>query len=257
MKWRSIMTSDRLSFLVLGVGDAFSSRHYSSSIVLEYEGQWLLLDCPHPIRKIMHEAGQVAGIDLDVDRLSSTLVTHLHADHCSGLEGLGYYNLFVLGRRARIAMHPDVEARLWPGNLSAGMEQVIDQGTGTTRAMGLEDYFEVTRLSTGEPTTIGPFSIECRKTVHHIPTTAFRIRAGTSSLGYSSDTTYDQGLIDWLAETDLFVHETNFGVHTPYERLAALPTDVRARMRLIHYPDCFDAETSRIKPLRQGERIVL
>jgi hypothetical protein len=41
-------------------------------------------------------------------------------------------------------------------------------------------------------------------------------------------------------------------VHTPYARLAALPAALRAKMRLIHYPDEFDVETSAIEPLRQG-----
>ena len=42
------------------------------------------------------------------------------------------------------------------------------------------------------------------------------------------------------------------GVHTPYEKLAALPAELRARMRLTHCPDDFDAASSVIEPLRQG-----
>lgn len=42
------------------------------------------------------------------------------------------------------------------------------------------------------------------------------------------------------------------GVHTPYEKLAALPEPVRAKMRLTHYPDDFDVESSVIEPLQQG-----
>ena len=64
----------------------------------------------------------------------------------------------------------------------------------------------------------------------------------------------DEGLIDWLSEADLVVHETNHGVHTPYEKLAALPAELRARMRLIHYPDDFDTSASVIEPLAQGRR---
>lgn len=43
-------------------------------------------------------------------------------------------------------------------------------------------------------------------------------------------------------------------MHTPYEKLAALPAELRARMRLIHYPDDFDTSASVIEPLAQGRR---
>ncbi|MFW5740559.1 MAG: hypothetical protein ACOC1F_09355 [Myxococcota bacterium] len=59
-------------------------------------------------------------------------------------------------------------------------------------------------------------------------------------------------MIAWLAEADLFVHETNYAIHTPYEQLAALPAELRARIRLIHYPDAFDTRSAAIEPLRQG-----
>ncbi len=149
-----------LSFLTLGVGDAFSALRYSSCLAVEAEGQVLLIDCPHPIRKMMREASESSGVPLDADRVAGVALTHLHADHSSGLEGLGY----------------------------------------------------------------------------------------------SPDTAFDEGLIAWLAEADLVVHETNYGVHTPYAKLAALPAELRARMRLIHYPDDFDTGTSVIEPLAQGRR---
>jgi hypothetical protein len=41
-------------------------------------------------------------------------------------------------------------------------------------------------------------------------------------------------------------------LHTPYEKLAALPAWLRAKMRLTHLPDDFDADASAIEPLRQG-----
>ena len=77
-------------------------------------------------------------------------------------------------------------------------------------------------------------------------------RANGRTLGHSSDTSFDPVLIDWLAKGDLVIHETNYGVHTPYARLAELPEGTRHKMRLFHYPDHFDHEASVIEPLRQG-----
>src|SRR5512141_155664 len=92
-----------LELLPIGVGDAFSVKHFSTSLALRAEGHWLLVDCPHPLRKMLREASIVAGLTLDVADLDAVVVTHLHADHASGLEGYGFYSRFVLGRRARIA----------------------------------------------------------------------------------------------------------------------------------------------------------
>jgi ribonuclease BN (tRNA processing enzyme) len=243
-----------LSFIPLGVGDAFSALRYSSCLALEAEGQVLLLDCPHPIRKMMREASLSAGVELDADRVSGLVLTHLHADHSSGVEGLGYFSFFVLKRKLRLLAHPEVKRRLWEGHLAAGMEDLIRKPGGEPQRHEFDDYFEPLSLSTESAVSFGPFSIECRRTYHHVPTTALRIRAGGRCLGYSADTAYDEGLISWLAEADLVVHETNYGVHTPYEKLAALPAELRAKMRLIHYPDDFDLEASNIEPLAQGRR---
>lgn len=242
------------TFVPLGVGDAFSARWYSSCLLLEHEDRRILVDCPHPIRKMLREGTEPLGRPLDLDAIEAVALTHLHADHVSGLEGYGYYSFFVLRRKARVLAHPSVSARLWEGCLAAGMEHLGEPGTREARATTFEDFFDLVRADETAPVRLGPFEIECRRTRHHVPTTAFRIRAGGRTLGYSADTAFDPSLIEWLAEADLVVHETNYGIHTPYASLAALPAELRAKMRLIHYPDDFDLAASRIEPLAQGRR---
>jgi ribonuclease BN (tRNA processing enzyme) len=236
----------------LGVGDAFSALHYSSCVIVEHQGVRLLIDCPHPIRKILREASDRSGTPVDVGDVSAVLLTHLHADHASGLEGFAYFSRFVLGRRAVLYAHPSVSERMWSGHLAAGMEHLMDAHSGATHVMAAGDYLDVRPLAFEAATAVGPFQVECRQTIHHIPTTAFRISAGGRTLGYSADTSFDESLIAWLSAADLIVHETNYGVHTPYDKLAALPAELRRRMRLIHYPDQFDLAGSVIEPLHEG-----
>ncbi len=243
-----------LSFVPLGVGDAFSASYYSSCLAVHADGVWVLIDCPHPIRKMMREAAASASVSLDVENVHAVLLTHLHADHASGIEGLAYYTFFRLRRRARVAAHPDVADQLWSGHLAGSMGQPRLMPGRPVERKSLDDYIELSHLSDESAVQIGPFSIECRKTIHPIPTTAFRIRANGRTLGYSSDTSYDPSLIWWLAEADLVVHETNVGIHTPYEQLAELPEQLRRKMRLIHFPDDFDAGASAIEVLEQGRR---
>ena len=236
-----------LSFIPLGVGDAFSAVHWSTCFAVQHDDARLLIDCPHPIRRVLRESA-----NLDVGDFDAVLVTHLHADHASGLEGFGYFTHFALRRRAVLYAHGDVLARLWDGHLAAGMERLIDAHAHQPRDLHLHDYFDVRPLQ--PTTTIGPFTIEHRLTIHHVPTTALRITAGGATLGYSADTAYDPTLIDWLSSADVIVHETNYGAHTPYAKLAALPAALRAKMRLVHYPDEFDVEGSVIECLREGRR---
>ncbi len=245
-----------LELLPLGVGDAFSAVHYSSSYALRADGRWLLVDCPHPIRKMMREASVRSSVALDVGDLEAIVITHLHADHVSGVEALGFFSHFVLGRRARIAAHPQVAGRLWDGHLAAGMER-LGAPDGTSTEKTFEDYFERLTLDDTRPVQVGPFQVECRRTQHTVPTTALRVRAAGRAVGFSADTAFDADLIAWLGAADLVVHETGLGIHTPLERLAALPEETRSRVRLGHFPDALDPSASPLEPLEEGRLYVV
>ena len=158
-------------------------------------------------------------------------------------------------------MYPEVSARLWDGLLAGGMgETRPSSGTPPVRKT-LDDYFDLIPLKTDAAVNLGPFAIECRPTIHAIPTTAFRIAVGGRTLAFSADTAFDPTLIDWLASADLIVHEASDDdestVHTPYTQLAQLPASLQQRMRLIHYSDAFDLAASVIEPLQQGRCYLL
>jgi ribonuclease BN (tRNA processing enzyme) len=228
-----------LSLVPLGVGDAFSELHYSTSLALVAgDGTWLLIDCPHPIRKILREASQASGVELPLSKLTAVALTHLHADHGSGLEGLGYYFKYVL------------ESPRPPTILS--MPHVLE----SLRQRPESEVFNL--LPVVAPTEAGPFIVEARRVVHgELPACAFRVRAGGRTLGHSGDTVFDPALIAWLTEADLAIHEAGAltepnPLHTSYERLAALPEELRRRLRLAHYADGLDLEASAIEPLRPG-----
>ncbi len=246
-------------FLIpMGVGEAFSARHYTSCLALGIDDHWLLIDCPHPVRKMLREGSMTAGLStpLDLDRIDAAVVTHLHADHSCGLEDFGYFTWLAMGRRAKLLMHPAASDRLWDGLLGAGMEHSQVNPDAPPIRKQLADFFELIDLDASRPVTCGPFAIECRRTIHSVPTFAMRIAAGGRVLGFSADTAYDPGLIEWLSAADLIVHEattlSQSPVHTPYEKLAALPGSLRAKMRITHLPDDFDADSSAIEVLREG-----
>jgi ribonuclease BN (tRNA processing enzyme) len=249
-KGKKIMT---LQIIPLGVGGAFSQKYYSTALLICAEDGTILVDCPHPIRKMLKEAAESRPVDIgDID---AVLISHLHADHVSGLEGLLFYSRFHLGRKATAAAHEKVLRRLWPHCLAAGMDSAgLDAGAETLR---LEDYANIVELNEKQPVKAGGFKIACRQTLHHVPTFAFKIFCKEGAVGFSADTAYDPSLIEWLSECDIIVHETNEGIHTPYEKLAALDEPLRKKMRLIHYPDDFDPATSAVEPLVQGRAVTV
>ncbi len=242
-----------LRLLTLGVGDAFSRFHYSTCFALEAEGSWLLIDCPHPIRKMLREASDCTGLDLDIGSIHAVALTHVHADHVSGLEGFAFFSRFMLGRRARLLAHPNVSEHLWEGYLAAGMRWSHEEPGKPPVERQFSDFFDLQPLQEAGPVTIGPFTVSCRLTVHSVPTTALLIDAGGRKLGYSADAAFEPALIDWLSPADLIVHEAGEGfLHTRFERLAALPAALRAKMRVVHSPDNFEPSDRVIESLRQG-----
>jgi len=248
-----------LVVLPLGVGDAFSQKYYSTSFLVgerqlsDGRIRWVLVDCPHPIRKILHEASQKVGFDVDVGDIDAVVLTHLHADHVSGLEDFAYFSLFALQKKVTLACHPVVQKRLWDGCLAAGMERLV--GVGETQHKTLDDYFDVVDLDFDAAVDVGPFKVACRATQHHIPTTAltFASPSTSTSLGYSADTAFDLKLIDWLSTCSAFLHETNYGTHTPLDALIELPDDVRHKMGLVHYPDTHDVDAGPVRCAREGQ----
>jgi glyoxylase-like metal-dependent hydrolase (beta-lactamase superfamily II) len=249
------MTSS-LSVRVVGVGDAFTSIYYNACLLVESASTRLLIDAPPALARALADLGERGGERVRLDDIDHVLITHLHGDHVGGLEQLLFYRRFVTQRRAALFAIEGVLEGLWDTRLRGGMDTLLDPG-GEVHRLSLEDYADVTPLRKGSATTLGDLSIEWRPTIHHIPTSALRIRAGGRVFGYSADTAFDPGLIGWLAESDLFLHETNFGVHTPIASLAALPREIRGRMRVIHYPDALDVETSPIPAAREGDRYAL
>ena len=284
-----------LKLHVLGVGDAFTGRYHNACLCIEEpsSGLRLQVDCPPAFPRVLADHRARSGSDLSAWNIDHLLLTHLHGDHCGGTEAFLYLRRFVLQKKPTLYGAAEVLSELWPTRLRGGMERLLLgapeftaaelaarlgtaptaldspererqmlQAPGPLKELGLLDYTDRVDLQPGV-TRIGPLLIERRFTRHHIPTTAIRVSLdqGTARprplLGYSADTAFDPDLIAWLAEADLIIHETNFGVHTPLASLLQLPAALRSRMRLIHYPDLLDPDTSPIECLREGQILSL
>ena len=243
-----------MRILILGVGDAFTRRHFGSSALIEGPGGYVLLDCPDPIHRVLAEATAKAGWNVEALAIHDILLTHLHGDHCNGLESFGFaHKIFGAGSPPRIHTSRPVAGRLWE-RLAPAMDGTPPGGTPSRT---LEDLFDVRVLDPDTPATVAGLTVRCRFTQHPIPTIGLLISDGERTLGWSSDTPYEPAHLDWLAGADCIVHECNHGSpHTPIEALNALPEALCAKIRLIHLPDDFDAATP-LRPLAEGEVLAI
>jgi len=244
-----LATLPAMRVLVVGIGDAFSTRHFGTSCVVEGPEGHILVDCPDSLHRALREASTASGWSVDLSTVRDVIVTHLHGDHCNGLEALGFFQW--IARRShpapapRLHMGPGAAARIWER-----LAPAMDQGGSAT----LADYFELHVLHPDAPVRIAGLEVETRPTKHPVPTTALRFTNGAKRFGWSADTPWDPNLMQWLSECDLFVHETSDPpAHTPLEDLNRLPEAVRRKMRLSHIPDGFDPARTDIRSLVQGE----
>ena len=79
-----------MRFLVVGTGDAFSTERFGSSCVLEGPKGLVLLDCPDSVGHALREAGAASGWKVAATGIDDIILTHLHGDHCNGLESIGF-----------------------------------------------------------------------------------------------------------------------------------------------------------------------
>lgn len=248
------MTDSPLRVIPLGVGDFFSQHNFTTTLLVLGGSTRLLIDCPEPVRKVLHEATTAAGEPYDAFDIGAVLLTHLHGDHSNGLEGFGYYRKQFAGSPGRPALYALQENldNLWEHKLKASMGRSYLPEKGIDSASTLETYFEPHAIELGEAAAIGDLRVETRRTRHPVPCVACKVRYGGRTFGYSCDTDFDPELIEWLAGSDLIFHECNDGVHTRHEQLAGLDEALRRRMRLVHLSDDFDRANAAIEPAEAG-----
>ena len=244
--------TETFELITLGVGDAFSEYHYHTSFLLLAGGRRLQIDCPEPIRKILRESTHQAGRPTRLEEIDDFILTHLHADHASAFETICHHMKHFHEKKVRLHTSAEVLEVLWPQRLIATMGNAVNVRTGEPVHNRPEDYYEAHTLAANGESAIGPFHVSTRRTKHMIPTIGLIVRVGDLRLGYSCDTIFDPDHIEWLSGCDMIIHETNVGPHTDIRELAALPSEIRAKMWLVHYPDDLDVDSAPIQCLRQG-----
>ena len=240
----------KMQLLMIGTGNAFSAQRFGCCALIQGPTGQVMIDCPDSYPMALRNAEKKTGWNIDQLAITDLIVTHLHGDHCNGLESIGF--LRWLHHRETGAPIPKLHVwkpvadRLWE-RLAPAMDQ--------SGAAKLSDYFEIHFLNQERESLIGGMKVSCRGTQHPIPTSALKFKADGKVIAWSSDTPFDPSLIDWLTkDADLIIHETSPPpTHTPVELLNSLPEKIRSRMRLMHMTDSFDPKSTTISCMQEGE----
>lgn len=239
--------------LPLGIGNFFAAKHFNTSMLILAGKEKILVDCPEPFRRMCQAAERKSGVKIDMAKLNHIVLTHLHGDHCNGLEAFGFWRKF----HNENAPPPNIYTvhaaadRLWL-KLSASMSHAFSPPLGLDNKYQLKDFYSVHATEFGEKFEVCGVEFETRQTIHMIPCFGFRAVYQGRKFGYSCDTAFDQGMIDFLEPCDLIFHECDRGLHTHLELLEALPRSIRRKMRLIHLNDDFEG-SALIRSAKEGK----
>jgi CRP-like cAMP-binding protein/ribonuclease BN (tRNA processing enzyme) len=235
---------------VLGSSHGFDPAGKTTGFVLWVNHRGVLIDPPCDTTDTLRAAG------LAPRAVDSVILTHCHADHDAGV----FQKILEAGR---------VNVFTTPTILGSFLRKYV--------ALTGESEERLRRLFVFRPVTIGaPLRIHGGEfhffyTLHSIPTIGFECYFGGKSFVYSADTLYDPDRIEALASEgvlsptrkdaliefpwhhSLVVHEAGVPpIHTPAARLAALPDEVKARLRIIHIAEDKLPKDAGLKLARTG-----
>ena len=255
---------------VLGIGDAFTSRHYNTSFLVRAQRLYLV-DAPQALFRLLRER------DIDPAAVDNVIITHIHGDHSSGLQTLLLWKKYVQGMVVTLhtsrPVYEQLRDRFFPAFADAFTEDLL--GTTTSR---FEDYVNFAELRCDSATSLETgLDVEIRENWHPIPTLGLKFRGPRRAVAISGDTCYrplllrqllDGGKIsadcferlagDWLWDADVIYHEVSRDeptLHTLERDLLALPEGIRRKIRLVHVADDFVEQDLAVG--REGEVVPL
>jgi len=229
----------QLTWLGTGTINTYDNFHTNSVLLDENTNKRLLLDCGGDIRFSLREQG------LTYNDIDSVYISHLHGDHCGGLEWLGFCRFFDPSCvKPTLYISKSLRNDLWNNVLSGGMRSL--QGMINT----LDTYFDVIPIEKNGSFIFGNADLQLVQSIHIMDGFALQPCFGlivTTAEGKKIYFTFDsqfcpEQITDFYDMADVIYHDCEITeyksrVHANYQDLITLPDETRKKMRLTHFQD--------------------
>ena len=229
----------KLKMTFLGSGSAFTKgpENYHSNILLELGKDTLLIDAGSDIR---HSLGEK---NLSYHDIKNVYISHLHGDHCGGLEWLAlttYFDPNYIGQPNLFASEKII-GDLWRKTLSGGLS------TLPHKSPAIESFFNPKPIKENEGFVWHSIEFKLVQTIHFysdyqlMPSFGLIFTYNKTRVLFTSDTQFSpEYLFPLYEEADIIFHDCEITkykstVHAHYSELALLPESIKKKMWLYHY----------------------
>lgn len=246
----SLTNDGRLELFFVGVGSAFTKRHYQTNFLIIKGKDHLMVDCGTRTPQALIELGVKIG------DIQNYFITHTHADHIGGLEEVMITGRYITGKKPNIIINKDFQHLLWDTSLKGG-SGFNENPEQSDRTLSFGDMWNVTHplwLNNYPRDTfeadVGNINLKIFRSMH-IPDNADSWQNSFWSTGliidnrimYSGDTRFDPELVRSFSKKfklGTIFHDCQLftgGVHAGLEELRGLPARIKKKMFLLHYGD--------------------
>ncbi len=178
--------------------------------------------------------------------IEDIIITHLHGDHCHGLEILGFLNMFAINRRPRIHLTRSMADSLWNEVLKGTMMKLTGENNSPRNAC-FDEFFEICHPEDSDMRiSAGGIELVLQPSPHVPGKESYSVRIhenGKKRAFYTSDVCLPVTSIIVDADSyetifhDVQLFESGNDVHVSLKTLTSLPDALKKKIILMHYSE--------------------